>query len=97
VKPGFLPEAPIELMTIASRIFSTILIIAGLAMLLQQPAYAYTDPGTGLLAVQAVGSALAATGWYLRRKIWTLFHRRSAKPEAEPVAPAGDVEGPAQR
>lgn len=60
------------------------LMAVGALMLFEQPAYAYTDPGTGLLAIQAAGSALIAAGWYLRRKIYALFHRRTtAKPEAE--------------
>jgi len=52
-----------------------LLILAGTLLLFEQPAYAYTDPGTGLLAIQAAGSALVAVGWYLRRKIYALFHR----------------------
>lgn len=60
---------------------SLALILAGAVLLVERPAYAYADPGTGLLAVQAVGSALVAGGWYLRRKIYSLFHRA---PEALP-------------
>ena len=56
---------------------SIILLVSGAAMLFERPAYAYADPGTGLLAIQAVGSALVATGWYLRRKIAALFQRES--------------------
>jgi hypothetical protein len=52
-----------------------LLILAGALLLVEQPAYAYTDPGTGLLAIQAAGSAMVAVGWYLRRKIYALFHR----------------------
>jgi len=58
-------------------LFSIVLLVAGAAMLFERPAYAYADPGTGLLAIQAVGSALVATGWYLRRKISALLHRGS--------------------
>jgi hypothetical protein len=59
-------------------IFPILLIVVGFLFLFEQPAYAYADPGTGLLAIQAMGSALVATGWYLRRKIYALLHRRSA-------------------
>lgn len=55
-------------------IFPFALILVGALMLFDLPAHAYADPGTGLLAVQAAGSALVATGWYLRRKIYSLFH-----------------------
>lgn len=62
------------------RILPLVLIFVGALLLSERPAYAYADPGTGLLALQAAGSALVAAGWYLRRKIYTLFHR------AEPAA-----------
>jgi hypothetical protein len=57
------------------QIISILLIVTGAVLLSEKPAYAYADPGTGLLAIQAAGSALVATGWYLRRKIYLLFHR----------------------
>jgi hypothetical protein len=61
--------------------FPILLIVAGLVLLSEKPACAYTDPGTGLLAIQAAGSALVAAGWYLRRKIFALLHRGpAAKP-----------------
>jgi hypothetical protein len=52
--------------------------VVGAAFMVEKPAYAYADPGTGLLAIQAVGSALVASGWYLRKKIYSLLHRGSA-------------------
>ena len=55
------------------QIFSVVLILVGAVLASERPAYGYADPGTGLLAVQAAGSALVATGWYLRRKIYSLF------------------------
>ena len=58
------------------RIIPLVLILVGAVILSERPAYAYTDPGTGLLSIQAAGSALVATGWYLRRKIYSLMHRR---------------------
>ena len=57
------------------EIASVALILLGAALLFERPAYAYADPGTGLLAIQAVGSALVASGWYLRKKIYSLLHR----------------------
>lgn len=75
------------------RIVPLILIIVGAALLFERPAYGYTDPGTGLLAVQAAGSALIATGWYLRRKLYNLFHRKqSSGNEAEKLSSAADGE-----
>ena len=65
---------------------SLVLILLGAVLLFERPAYAYADPGTGLLAVQAAGSALVATGWYLRRKIYALFHRSDAKVKSSEFA-----------
>ncbi len=81
-------------MRILLRLFPLVLILAGASLLFERPAYAYADPGTGLLAIQAVGSALVAGGWYLRRKIYALFHRSAAKADAVslPVT-AEDSEG----
>ncbi|HTW77941.1 MAG TPA: hypothetical protein VME23_00220 [Terracidiphilus sp.] len=70
------------------RILPLLLIVVGALILFEQPAYAYADPGTGLLAIQAVGSAIVASGWYLRRKIYALF-KRSGKAQLEAdVTPA---------
>jgi len=81
-------------MRILLRCFPLVLILMGIVLLFERPAYAYADPGTGLLAIQAVGSALVAGGWYLRRKIYALFHRGAVKSESGglPVT-AEDSEG----
>lgn len=80
------------------RIIPLMLWIAGFAMLFERAAYAYADPGTGLLAVQAVGSVVVATGWYLRRKISSLFHWNGAAKAASPERPATEeYEGPTSR
>jgi hypothetical protein len=65
------------------KILPFLLIVVGAAMLFERPAYAYADPGTGLLAIQAVGSALVASGWYLRRKIYALFNKGGAAKDTE--------------
>jgi hypothetical protein len=65
------------------RIFPSVLIFAGLVILFERPAYAYADPGTGLLAIQAAGSALIASGWYLRRKISSWLRREEPHDEGQ--------------
>jgi hypothetical protein len=85
-------ESPTGYMKILLRIFALVLIISGAALLFERMAYAYADPGTGLLAVQAAGSALVATGWYLRRKIYSLFRQSTAKDEPEKLLDEGSVE-----
>lgn len=62
-------------MRIVLQTISILLIVMGAILLSEKAAYAYADPGTGLLAIQAAGSALIALGWYLRRKVYLLFHR----------------------
>ncbi len=74
------------------RIIPLVFLLAGAALLFERPAYAYVDPGSGLLAIQAAGSALIATGWYLRRKIYALFHREAA-PKSEAEGLSGTTDG----
>ena len=69
------PGVQIQKMRKIMQATSVLLIFVGAMLLSQKPAYAYADPGTGLLAIQAAGSALIAAGWYMRRKIYSLFHR----------------------
>lgn len=69
--------------------FPLLLLCLGLLLLAERPAYAYTDPGTGLLAIQAMGSAMVAAGWYLRRKIYGLFHRKNTA-KADPETNGGE-------
>jgi hypothetical protein len=61
-----------------AQVFAIILMLVGALAFFERPAYGYTDPGTGLLAIQAAGSALVAAGWVLRRKLSSLFHRGSS-------------------
>jgi hypothetical protein len=67
-----------------------VFLFAGATMLFERPAYAYADPGTGLLAIQAVGSALVATGWYMRRKIYAFLHRDAASKDQSGDCPSGE-------
>jgi hypothetical protein len=46
-------------------------------------AYAYVDPGSGLLAIQSMFAALGAAGYFLRRRLAGIFGRK--KPMAEVV------------
>ena len=41
-------------------------------------AHAYVDPGSGLLALQGLASAAAAFGYFMRRRIASLFTRTPA-------------------
>lgn len=74
------------------QIIPIVFILVGATLLFERPAYAYADPGTGLLAVQAAGSALVATGWYLRRKIFSLF-RSEDVPKSGPAEQSVAADG----
>jgi hypothetical protein len=79
-------------------VFPLVLMLLGSTVLFERPAYAYVDPGSGLLAVQAVGSALVATGWYLRRRIYMFFqHVDSSKREPEKPPDVRNSEEPTRR
>ena len=39
----------------------------------ERQAYAYVDPGSGLIALQGLASAAAAFGYFMRRRIRLLF------------------------
>jgi hypothetical protein len=78
-------------MRILLQTIPLLLILAGALLLFEQSAYAYTDPGTGLLAIQAAGSAMVAAGWYLRRKIYALFHRGASRKPLQGVY--SEIEG----
>ncbi len=67
-----------------------VLIILGATLFFERPAYAYADPGSGLLAIQAAGSALVATGWYLRRKILSFLRRGPFESHHEDLPKAED-------
>jgi hypothetical protein len=41
-----------------------------------KPAYGYVDPGSGFLAVQTIASVAAAFGYFLRRRIRSLFSKK---------------------
>jgi hypothetical protein len=52
----------------------------------ERRAYAYIDPGTGMMALQTITASLAAAGYFMRRKIAALFGRK--KPAESVVLPA---------
>ncbi len=54
---------------------------AGVILLLHRPAYAYLDPGTASILLQAVVGAVAAAGLFFRGHLVRLFSlfRRPAK------------------
>ena len=59
-----------------------------LAVAFQKPAYAYADPGSGLLFLQVAGSMVAGALFIVRSKLRRFFHRGKDHVE-EPVIEQG--------
>lgn len=55
----------------------------------QRPAYAYVDPGSGLLIMQSIGSAVMGGLLVFRRKISKLLRSRSTEVDVAPPEKAG--------
>jgi len=53
-----------------------------LCLALEPKAYAYIDPGSGLLMLQAAGTILTGILFTLRRRIKSLFTRNKSEPTA---------------
>jgi hypothetical protein len=71
----------------------TIALLVCLSLSLERKAYAYVDPGSGLLLLQGVGTVLTGILFTLRRRIKALFTRsKPAEDRAtESTAPATEV------
>jgi hypothetical protein len=75
------------------RLFRASLVILAIAQFItlaaafQKPAYAYADPGSGLLFLQVAGSMVAGALFIVRSKLRKLFHRRQKRVE-DPVTSA---------
>ncbi len=59
-----------------------VLVCCSLLIATERQALAYVDPGSGLLALQSAASAVAALGYFMRRRIRALF---GGRPEATPA------------
>jgi hypothetical protein len=76
-----------------SHFLMTVFCVACLLLAFQGTAHAYADPGSGLLALQIIGSTLAGIGLYFRQKIGKLFIRRRIA-AGEPAIKPGSPEDP---
>lgn len=61
-----------------SHFLITVFCLFSLLMAFEGTAHAYADPGSGLLALQIIGSTLAGVGFYCRQKVGRFFMRRQA-------------------
>lgn len=82
-------------MVYVTRFLLTAFCLCCLLFAFQETAQAYADPGSGLLALQIIGSTLAGIGFYFRQKIGKFFiHRRVAAggPAIKPGSPGTSPE-----
>lgn len=77
-----------------SRFFLTVFCVASLLLAFQGTAHAYADPGSGLLALQVIGSTLAGIGFYFRQKIGKFFIRRRIAAGGPAIKPGSPEEPP---
>lgn len=59
----------------------TLLLMVALGVTFERRAYAYIDPGSGLLVFQSIGAIVSGTLFYFRRRLRALFGR---SPKVEP-------------
>jgi hypothetical protein len=79
------PYLPIAL-RLSCIVVSACLLLSVLC-LLERPAYAYVDPGSGLLAFQSLTAFVTGGLFYFRKKIKSLFRQKfPAKENSEALA-----------
>lgn len=64
----------------AKYLFVTVLFAVALCCALERRAYAYVDPGSGLLVFQGISAAVSGALFYFRRRIRNLFVRGEKNP-----------------
>src|SRR5689334_20242741 len=82
LRPGILPLNRVSIRKVSSvdKLYrsglpatlvavSLALQVFGLVLLIEKPAHAYVDPGSGLLNLQILGASLAGGVFYLRHKL----------------------------
>jgi hypothetical protein len=68
-------------LSVSLMIFSCLCLVVAT----EHRAYAYVDPGSGFLVLQSMASVMAATGFFLRRRIMALFTRSKSSADKSPT------------
>lgn len=77
-----------------SHFLLTVFCLVSLLLAFQGTAHAYADPGSGLLALQIIGSTLAGVGFYFRQKVGKFFMRRRHPVETAAIESSGQSSEP---
>jgi hypothetical protein len=56
-------------------VFLTVVLFLAALCALAQPAYAYVDPGSGLIAFQIISTTIAGMVFMLRKRLRSLFRK----------------------
>jgi hypothetical protein len=71
-----------------AAIFSLLVLqIAIILCAIAQPAYAYVDPGSGLLAFQVIGTTFAGVIFMIRKQLRRLLSTKFSRTKVERVGP----------
>jgi len=62
--------------------FVTLMLVAALTFTFERRAYAYVDPGSGLLVFQGISAAVTGTLFYFRRRIKILLMKLQTPKES---------------
>ena len=57
----------------------TLLLFLAIPLAFEQRAYAYVDPGSGLLIMQGLGAVFSGAMFYFRRRLRNLFSRGASR------------------
>jgi hypothetical protein len=68
----------------------SIVIVLCLMVASERRAWGYVDPGSGLIAIQAIASVIAAWAYMVRRRIRAFFSRKKEEPPAVLPVPQPD-------
>ncbi len=69
----------------------SVLACIGLLLATERRAMAYINPGDGMMFVQSLGAALAASAYFLRSRILALFGKKKAASAIIPVSSARPI------
>jgi hypothetical protein len=61
----------------------TVMLVVALSFTFERQAYAYVDPGSGLLIFQGISATVSGVLFYFRRRIKNLFVRTPPKSNPE--------------
>jgi hypothetical protein len=61
---------------------ATLMLLVALSFAFERQAYAYVDPGSGLLIFQGISATVSAALFYFRRRVRNLFVRTQPKGQA---------------